>query len=385
VDPVERQYTEFPYPDYTDLTGMTQIGDPSLYSSLIWPEGRPKQNLRILVAGCGTIQAAMLARTNRECEVIGLDLSESSLRHERLLQEKYELTNLSLFKRDLRDSASFGRFDLIFAIGVLHHMQHPAEGLSALRAALEPHGAIHMMLYGATRRYGVYLLQDAFRRIGAKQDRDGITLVRAILRELPDHHFAKVYLNAAHDLNSDAGLVDTFLHPVDQAYTVPKVLDLVKQSGLVFQCWGDNATYYPDSFLQRNSQTYAAVANLPDEEQWAVMENINLLCGQHALFVCRPERDIRAQTRPSFEGDAWSELTPTKPAFLKLIEPATEATPGKYQRAKARFNLTFRQSQIYERIGKVRARELAASNEEMEFVRTFLANMWRRGHVYLTY
>jgi hypothetical protein len=48
--------------------------------------------LRILVAGCGTKQAAHIAMTNRECSVLGVDLSENSLTHHRRLQEKHSLT-----------------------------------------------------------------------------------------------------------------------------------------------------------------------------------------------------------------------------------------------------------------------------------------------------
>src|SRR5438309_686557 len=108
---VARQYEEFAYPQpFNDLAeqigkGYYQLGDPALYGPALWPRGRPEQPLDILVAGCGTVQAAYTAYMNPGDAVVGIDLSEASLAHERLLQERHGLANLKLFKGDLLDLA----------------------------------------------------------------------------------------------------------------------------------------------------------------------------------------------------------------------------------------------------------------------------------------
>jgi SAM-dependent methyltransferase len=385
MDAVERQYTEYPYPVYTDLTGRTQFGDPSVYSTLIWPEGRPKNDLRILVAGCGTVQAAMIARSNPQCRIVGLDLSETSLAHERLLQQKYALTNLTLHQCDLREARRFGSFDLIFAIGVLHHMQSPDEGLQALASVLTRQGAICLMVYAAARRYGVYLLQDALRRLGATQSPEGIALARAVMAELPVHHFARWYIDQAPDLGTDAGLVDTFLHPVDQAYTVPQVLDFVRRNGLRFQCWGDNGPYYPDGFLNPESPVYKAIAKLPDEEQWAVVEDLSLVAGQHSLIVCRPERDLKATTPPCFQGESWMKLNPVRAPFTRMIEPPAEEKMGKYRRSGAEFLLNIDEARLFDRIdGRKTVIELLSGTQD-GCERSFFPMMWRAGHLHFAF
>ena len=69
---VARQYEAFAYPEpFADLAeevgkGYFQIGDPSLYGPILWPRGKPNRPLRILVAGCGTMQAACTAFMNRK-------------------------------------------------------------------------------------------------------------------------------------------------------------------------------------------------------------------------------------------------------------------------------------------------------------------------------
>ena len=95
---VARQYEAFAYPEpFADLEeairgGYSQIGDPSRYAPVLWPRGKPPGKLKILVAGCGTVQAAYTAFVNRDDEVVGIDLSQASLAHERFLQERHGLT-----------------------------------------------------------------------------------------------------------------------------------------------------------------------------------------------------------------------------------------------------------------------------------------------------
>ena len=95
---VAKQYEAFAYPEpFADLeeaigAGYYQVGDPSLYGPVLWPCGRPSGPLKILVAGCGTVQAAYVAFNNRGDEVVGIDLSEASLAHERFLQDKHGLS-----------------------------------------------------------------------------------------------------------------------------------------------------------------------------------------------------------------------------------------------------------------------------------------------------
>jgi len=142
---VARQYEAFAYPEpFADLAeeigkGYYQVGDPALYGPLLWPRGRPNRRLSILVAGCGTVQAAYAAYMSRQDEVVGLDLSEASLAHERYLQERHGLANLKLFRGNLIEVGELDRqFDVILCTGVLHHMKDPAAGLSALRDVLAP-------------------------------------------------------------------------------------------------------------------------------------------------------------------------------------------------------------------------------------------------------
>ena len=59
---------------------------------------KPRANREILVAGCGTSQAAIHALREPDARVTAIDISETSLRHTRDLQRKYGLRNLDLHR-----------------------------------------------------------------------------------------------------------------------------------------------------------------------------------------------------------------------------------------------------------------------------------------------
>ncbi len=397
---VARQYEAYAYPQpFTDLAaqvadGYFEYGNPANYAALLWPEGRPaakQRPLSILAAGCGTVQAAYLAYTNRGAAVWGVDLSEASLAHERYLQERHGLANLRLFRGDLRQVQEIGTtFDCIVCSGVLHHLADPDEGLRALAGVLAPDGAMTLMLYGATARTGVYMLQDALRRLQVPQTTDGVAFARRLVEQLPERHFARWYLAGAAELRHDAAFVDTFLHPQDRAYTVPQVLDFLERNGLAFGGWVDNAHYYPDAALARYSpEVRSAVAALPAREQWAVVEMLTQNLGMHMLAARRADH-CRPGAAPDLASPGWQGLVPHRVPGLKRA-PSPPAHAPTYTRGSQGFELGPGQAALLDSIdGSRRIGELLAlpalahvpADTREGLTREFLAQMWRLGHLH---
>src|SRR5947207_15126949 len=63
-------------------------------SLLLWPTEQQRANREILVAGCGTSQAAIYALREPGARVTAIDISETSLRYTRDLQREHRLRNL---------------------------------------------------------------------------------------------------------------------------------------------------------------------------------------------------------------------------------------------------------------------------------------------------
>ncbi len=397
---VARQYEAYTYPPPFDdieakvAQGYVQAGDPSCYGPLLWPEGRPREKLDILVAGCGTVQAAVIAFTNRNCTVTGVDVSEASLAHQRFLQERHGLTNLRLFQGDLIEVGRFGRkFDLIFCSGVLPHIVDPDAGLRALRDVLARHGAMVIMIYGQHFRTGVYLMQDAFRRLGLAQDAEGIAFARRALTHLPSRHYVHSYVNNVEELQHDAAFVDTFLHPRDRAYTVPQLLDFVERNELCFQTWVDNRYYHPEGVFPSEAQELIdRISTLPEREQWTLVESLTVAIGTHIFVACRPER-AKSLWRIDFSESGWDKLVPHfSPGLQSKRADAPPEQPG-FVRNDWFFDLGPHESLLMRNVNGARSiREILAQpalsihekGARDAFGREFFRQMWRLGHLAYT-
>lgn len=295
-DDVSRQYDRWEYPPpVTDLAAWSKNHwdwfDPFWAHRVLWPDRGYKPDLDILIAGCGTFQAALFAFMNRAANVVAIDVSRSALNHERYLKGKHGLDNLELHLLPIEEVSALGRdFDLIVSTGVLHHLADPLAGLKALGGCLRSDGALGVMLYAKYGRIGVDMLESAFRDLGLVQDDASVQLVKEAIAVLPADHPVRPYLKSAHDLLSDGALVDTFLHSRQCSYTVEECLDLVGSAGLAFQGWFHKTPYYPHDFVAPASHFQALLNRLPEARLWSVMERLQPVNATHFFIACRPER-----------------------------------------------------------------------------------------------
>jgi SAM-dependent methyltransferase len=176
ADVVTRQYERWRYPQpIQDLEALTDSTwhwfDPSRFHRILWPDREYKPDLDILIAGCGTNQAAIFAYRNPAARVVGVDISQPSLDHQQYLKDKHGLWNLELHLLPIEELPTLGLdFDLIVSTGVLHHLADPLAGMKALAGCLRTDGAIGVTLYAKYGRVGVEMLQSVFRDMGLRQD-----------------------------------------------------------------------------------------------------------------------------------------------------------------------------------------------------------------------
>ena len=296
ADVVSRQYERYRYPPPIQdlevwLANSWEGFDPSHAHRVLWPDQEYKPNLDILIAGCGTNQAAVFAFTNPDAKVVAVDISQPSLDHQQYLKDKHGLSNLELHRLPIEELPTLGLdFDLIVSTGVLHHLADPQAGMNAVAGCLRADGAMGLMLYAKNGRIGIELLQSAFRDLGLGQNEASIALARQTLSLLAAEHPVQSYLKIARDLQFDAVLVDTLLHGRERSYTVDDCIDLVTSAGLVFQGWFNNAPYYPHDLSARPNEVYLAINALPEPTLWSVMERLHTVNACHFFMACRPDR-----------------------------------------------------------------------------------------------
>lgn len=312
-DVVAEQYGRWVYPEpIADLPAWLehnwQWADPSHSHRLYWPDRAEVGDLDILVAGCGANQAAILAYTNPDARVVGIDVSGASLDHHRRLRDRYGLRNLELELLPIEEIGTLERdFDLIVSTGVLHHLADPVAGLAALADCLRSDGVASLMVYARYGRIGVEMLQGVFRDLDLRQDEASVRMVEEALAALPGDHPVQGYRSLAPDLAFDAGVVDTFLHGRERTYTTDGCIDLVEAAGLVFDDWLLKAPYAVPS--SPPNAFFAAVARLPRERRWSIMERVNVRNACHFFVACRPERPP-ATYRIDFASAGFADLVP---------------------------------------------------------------------------
>lgn len=316
---VRAQYERFPYPapiesiDSNILDGSAGFeGCPKRDHRLFWPAGPVREDIDILIAGCGSNQAAQTGHVLPNARITAIDLSQASIEHSRRLAEKHGVKNIEYRQMSLYDAGQLDRdFDLIISTGVIHHLPDPAGGLKALREVLRREGAMLIMVYGRYGRDSVYLLQDLFRRMKLKVDTvtdEEIRQMIALVQNVPANHpyrlREKLYSNFKRE-----EMVDLYLHPQDVAYTVPEILDLLGESGLVLQRWLRQSDYYPRCSSLVNHPFYERVAAMNEREQWAIGELYRCDINRHAFIACRDDRP-ETSYRIDFDSDVFWDYVP---------------------------------------------------------------------------
>jgi SAM-dependent methyltransferase len=316
AEEVRAFYDHYPYPrPIESLETYRQLWqDPQRRRAdyhLAWPARPYKEDLSILIAGCGTSQAAKHA-VRCSAQITGIDVSAKSVWCTENLKRKHSLNNLQVYQLPIELVHELGTtFDQIVCTGVLHHLADPDAGLRALRGVLKPDGAMHLMLYAPYGRTGIYMLQEFCRRVGLRANDTDISDLIDALSALPRGHPLENLLREAPDFRQEAGLADALLHPQDHPYSVPQLFDFLERGGLRFGRWRKQAPYLPQCGIVAQIPQASRIAQLSPPEQYAAVELFRGTLVRHSMVVYR--NDCPYVPQPiSFAGDNWNSYVPIR-------------------------------------------------------------------------
>jgi SAM-dependent methyltransferase len=117
----------------------------------LYPIGRDFfRGKRVLDAGCGTGRHAHFAATFGAEQVVALDLSDAveAARTNLSSHPNVHVIQGDLLRPPLRTAEAGGGFDLVYSIGVLHHLPDPRAGFESLLRFVRPGGTIAVWVYG---------------------------------------------------------------------------------------------------------------------------------------------------------------------------------------------------------------------------------------------
>jgi SAM-dependent methyltransferase len=325
VDPICEFYTRHPYPPPVEnldrARDMRQ--DENIHRAefhLLWPHKEYRADLKILVAGCGTWQAAKHAICHPAARVVAVDVSATSLEHTEKLKQKYDLTNLETRQVAIENAGHLDQqFDLIICTGVLHHLADPDTGLRALRSVLSPEGAIYLMVYAPYGRTGIYMLQEYCRRLSIEPSQQEINDLIAVLRMLPQHHPLLATQGGSREFVNGDALADALLNPRDRSYSVPQLLDFLERNDFRFGRWYWQAAYLPQCGSITSTPHASRLTALPERDQYIEMELWRGLMSNHSV-VAYPNDLNSDEMKIRFDDEQYLRYVPIRLPWTMCIQ-----------------------------------------------------------------
>ena len=325
ADPIREFYTRHPFPPPVENLDRArdQWQDHNVHLAeyhLLWPNKEYRADLDILVAGCGTWQAARFAIGHPAARVTGIDVSPTSLEHTELLKQKHNLTNLETQPLAVENAGEMDqRFDLIVCTGVLHHLVDPDAGLRALRSVLKPDGAMYLMVYAPYGRAGAYMLQEYCRKLGIGTSKEEINDLIEVLKQLPQFHPLLTTQGGSREFPNADALADALLNPRDRSYSVPQLFDFIERNDLVLGRWYWQAAYRPQCGWVAASPHANKLAALPEREQYIAMELLRGLMANHSFVAYRSDTN-HDDSKVRFDDERYLRYVPIRQPWTICIQ-----------------------------------------------------------------
>ena len=125
---------------------------------------------RVLDAGCGIGRHAYYAASYGAREVVALDLSGAVETARRNLAglDNVHIVQGDMLRPPFRTAAAGGGFDLVYSIGVLHHLPDPYVGFRRLLDYVRPGGTVAVWVYGYENNGVVRNVVEPLRRLSTR-------------------------------------------------------------------------------------------------------------------------------------------------------------------------------------------------------------------------
>ena len=252
------------------------IFDPTYHWHRIWPElPYSSKQLNILIAGCGTNEAAVMAMCNPNHIVTGIDLSKSSIFHQKKLLDKHKIHNLKLLCDDFRKINFNHKFDLIISAGVIHHLSNPESALKYFYENLTENGAVALMVYGEKTGLMITEIKKIFNKLKLDHNKKSIDLIKVLINQLNPSHPLYLFSKKSLDFQYDSGIVDLFLHKSEKFYSIKDLINIFSRNNFNIKNFvGGNIKSFTKYFTA-NTEFLQNARSLNLEDQWEIAQFLN--------------------------------------------------------------------------------------------------------------
>jgi len=269
---VREQYEANPYPRWVNLEiAKFPISIPDLIQQF-----RLQTSFKglvsidkpdILIAGCGTGQHSIgTASRFKNSKVLAVDLSLSSLSYAKRKTNELKIDSIEYMQADILDLGNLGKtFDIVESSGVLHHMDDPISGWKVLVDCLRPGGLMKIGLYSDFARQHIVQIRTEIENRNLTETHIKDFRSELILSD-KEHH--KLIHNSP-DFYSLSEVRDLLFHVQEHRFTIPKIIDALKQFKLKF-CGFEDANLISQFKFQ-----FSEPESLYDLNKWEIFEKEN--------------------------------------------------------------------------------------------------------------
>lgn len=220
-------YEENLYPCWVRSVAVSRVENPR-------PGAQERQS--ILIAGCGTGQNVFeTATAYTNVDVLAVDLSLSSLAYALRKTREAGLDNIRYAQADILELGSLDqRFELIEALGVLHHTSDPSKGWRVLLSLLRPGGYMRVGLYSELGRRRVSAAQAFFAQRGYGDSVDDIRRGRHDMWAAGEGDALLQSLGRCADFFTLGMCRDLLFHVQERRFTIPQIKDFLAENNVSF-------------------------------------------------------------------------------------------------------------------------------------------------------
>ncbi len=247
LEKIRQQFDASPYPR-VPLEKSPKDNISSLYiHNLVTPYYLRNQKITepkgkvILDAGCGSgYKSLVLAEANPGAKIVGVDISEESIKLARNRLEHHGFDNAEFHVLPIQELAKLDyQFDYINCDELLYLFSDIAVALQAMKSVLKPHGIIRSNLHSSIQRFNYFCAQKVFTMMGLMDENPAeleMDIVVEFMKALKDniHLKARTWNSGYEGEDGKERILMNYLFQGDKGYTISDMFGALRTADLEF-------------------------------------------------------------------------------------------------------------------------------------------------------
>lgn len=287
---VQQQYESNPYPTWVKHGPVDNT--KKIFAGILGrflDSGTERDQLQVLIAGCGTGQHSIEAAQSYPggTKLLAIDLSNASLAYAARKSREAGVANIEYAQADILKLGSLGRtFDIVESSGVLHHLGNPLDGWRVLLSLLRPGGLMRLGFYSKRARRHVNTMRDLIAKGGYQPTPDGIRRTRQTIVDRTKSDEAAAWIARSPDFYSVSACRDLLFHEQEYQFTLPEIAEFLSANGLQFLFFDVMPPHVLETYRQKFPQDQAAT----DLACWDAFEaeHPHLFGGMYQFWIKKP-------------------------------------------------------------------------------------------------